>query len=313
MEVCVKGFAFSIAGVGILVLLPVLGVPGAAIGAPGNATPQATPTTEEANPSPQDVLKIAQRAKADADAANAQASNVVNNANNAVNTVNLLLNFEQEQLDKGVEHLQKSLATDEDYAPAEAALGYALRVQADCIKDQIERNIVHAKSEERLLRALQIDPTALDVHGEPVQAVLGGLYKRQGRVDEAIYRYEEARAIAPDKSYPIVNLAILYYMQGNIAKARAFFTRVEASASITLEQNSFDYWSRFNRLTAALALGKTAEALNDLKIIEQQLKTVSPLESAVGELMRLKSAPQPPVISQIQAMIKRIGRGKGAS
>ena len=113
------------------------------------------------------------------------------------------------QLDKGIEYLQRSLASDADYAPAEAALGLALRMQADRTQDPTERSITYAKSEERLLRALKIDPTALDINGEPVQAGLGALYKRQGRLDQAITAYEEAHQSAPQRTYSIVNLAIL--------------------------------------------------------------------------------------------------------
>ncbi len=203
------------------------------------------------------------------------------------------LYIQDKQLDKGIDYLQRSITTDPDYAPAEAALGFALRIKADRIANPNEQAIEYAKSEERLLRALKIDSAALDINGEPIWASLGALYKRQGRVDQAITAYEQAHQIAPSHTYPIVNLAILYYRQGKPDKALPYFEQVLSMSSRTLESNPQDYWARLDRLTAALALGKPDSVKQDLDIVLQQVTIAAPLETAVKELSHLRNAPQP--------------------
>jgi tetratricopeptide (TPR) repeat protein len=213
--------------------------------------------------------------------------------NGAINYFLGELYIQNKELEKGIEHLQRSLEIDADYAPAEAALGYALRIQGDGIKDSNERNQLYAKSEERMLRALHIDQNALDIHGEPVQAGLGALYKRQGRIEQAIVEYEQAHNIAPQKSYPIINLASLYYVQGNLDKARVYFQQVVGIALRALESNPQDYWERLNLIMGQLALGDPGAAMDNLDTVLSQVNVVSPLETAVVELTRLKNAPKP--------------------
>ncbi len=234
--------------------------------------------------------------------------------NGAVNYFLGELYIQDKQLAKGIDHLQRSLASDADYAPAEAALGLALRLQGDQASDPAERDILYAKAEERLLKALQIDSTALDIHGEPVQAAMGALYKRQGRLDQAIVHYEEARQLMPFKSYPVTNLAILHFRQGDSAKALTFFDQVSSMATRTLEANPQEYWARLDRMTAALALGKPDAAMTDLQVVLQQMTTAGPLESALGEITRMKNAPQPlqnadPIISALNDAIKLLKPG----
>ncbi len=221
------------------------------------------------------------------------------------------LYVQDKQLDKGIEHLQRSLAADYDYAPAEAALGYALRLQADRANDPLKRDEGYAKAEGCFLKALQVDPMALDIHGESIQAVLGGLYKRQGRIDKAIYRYEEARKVTPDKSYPVGNLANLYFSRGNLDKALPDFEQTLRMSSLSLDMNPQDYWARLDRVTALLVLSRADEAKADLEIVLQQVTTTSPLETALAELTRMKNAPQPlrdadEVLALLDAAIKRM-------
>ncbi len=218
------------------------------------------------------------------------------------------LYVQDRQLDKGIEHLQRVLAQDGEYAPAEAALGQALRLQGDQADDPREQAILYVQSEERLLHALQIDPTALNIHGQPVQALLGGLYKRQGRLDQAIYHYEEARKIAPHRTYPVVNLAVLRFMKGDVPQALVDFEQVKKNADRTLAQNPHDFWARLDCLMAAVVEGKTDQVGSDLAILRQQVTSGAPLISALADLERLKESPQPPalidgVIAQLQDMI----------
>ncbi len=236
--------------------------------------------------------------------------------NGAINYFLGELYIQDKQLNKGIEHLQRALATDVGYAPAEAALGLALRLQADQATDPNQRTMLYAQAEERLLRAMQIDPNALDIHGESVQAALGALYKRQGRIDQAIGYYEEAHRIDPQKTYPVVNLASLYYRQGDVEKARPYFEEVMDMSNGALEVNPQDYWARLDRITAALVLGRQDLADIDLNTVLRQVTSPGPLETAVGELTRLKNSPTPleiadPAISRMNTAISRL-KGQSA-
>jgi tetratricopeptide (TPR) repeat protein len=105
------------------------------------------------------------------------------------------LYVENNQIDKGIEYLQKALTSA--YAPAEAAIGRALVMQASRTKNIDEQDILYAQAEKRFLKALQIDPTALDMHSKPVQSALADLYQLQGRLDKAQQHRETARKITP--------------------------------------------------------------------------------------------------------------------
>lgn len=221
------------------------------------------------------------------------------------------LYIQNKQLMEGIDHLQRALADNYDFAPAEAALGYALRLQAEQSNDQVEKDQLYADAEVRFIKALNLDYAALDINGESVQAGLGALYKRQGRMDKAIARYEEARKVTPEKSYPVGNLANLYFMQGKTDKANEAFQQSLRMSKMTLENNPQDYWARLDRMTAYIALEDYDKAKEDLDIILQQVNTPSPLETNINELRRLQSAPHPPqraeeFIQQETEAIKRI-------
>jgi len=105
------------------------------------------------------------------------------------------LYIENNQLDKGVVYLEKALKSA--YAPAEAAIGRALVLRAGQTNVTYEQDILYAQAEKRFLRALQIDPTALDMRGKPVQSALADLYQLQGRLNKAQEHRETARKITP--------------------------------------------------------------------------------------------------------------------
>jgi tetratricopeptide (TPR) repeat protein len=221
------------------------------------------------------------------------------------------LYIQEKQLDKSVEHLERSLVSGYEYAPAEAALGFALRRQGEQTQEPARRDQLFAQAEERFLKALRLDPGALDINGESVQAALGALYKRQGRDDKAIYRYEQARRITPERSYPVSNLANLYFLQGNLEKAREMFEQSLNMATQLLEANPQDFWPRLDHMTALMVLGHYEEAAEDLAVVLQQVSSPGPLETVIGELNRMKTAPRPlrhadEFITRMQAAIQRM-------
>jgi tetratricopeptide (TPR) repeat protein len=232
--------------------------------------------------------------------------------NRAINYFLGELYIQDREIEKGIHHLELALSGGEDYAPAEAALAYALRLQGDRAKDPVERNLRYSEAEHRFLKALKSDPAVRDINGESVYGVLGGLYKRQNRIADAIRCYEEAARITPQSTYPVVNLAMLLFMDGRLDEAKEYFRRSAAMSSRLLEANPADYWTRLDLTTAQLVLGQVDEAKRNLTSATRQLQSVSPLEIFLGDLHRLRNAPQPPpdidqIIDTVQQAIDRIG------
>jgi tetratricopeptide (TPR) repeat protein len=193
------------------------------------------------------------------------------------------------------------------YPPAEAALAYALRLQADKATDNVQKKLNYAEAERMFLLALKHDPAVRDINGESVYAVLGGLYKNQGRIKDAIEAYHAAESVTPQNSYPIVNLAMLHFMQGNVKEAEDYFKRSIAISARTLDGNPFDYWTRFDLTTALLVTGNLTEAKRHLTIAIQGLQSRSPLEIFLADLQRMKTAPYPP--ENIDELIEQAQQG----
>ena len=133
---------------------------------------------------------------------------------------------------------------------------------------------------------------------------MGGLYKKQGRIDDAVDAYRNAERITPNNSYPVINLALLYFMRGDTAAAEPLFMRSAAISARTLDGNPTDYWTRFDLATALLILGVLEEAQQHLTNAISQMKTAGPLEIFLNDLKRLKHAPTPP--DHVDEMIEHV-------
>jgi tetratricopeptide (TPR) repeat protein len=201
---------------------------------------------------------------------------------------------ESRQIEKGIEHLNRALTQNEQYPPAEAALAYALRLKADKMADSEEKNRLYAESEQMFLDALAQDPAVRDINGESFHAVLGGLYKRLNRMDEAIEAYKAAELVTPQNSYPIINLATLYYLRGDLKQAKHYYERSAAISARMLDDNPFDYWTRFDLSAAQLVLGNLEQAKWQFNLAAQHVRLVGPLETFLHDLERLKAAPTSP-------------------
>jgi tetratricopeptide (TPR) repeat protein len=221
------------------------------------------------------------------------------------------LYIQEKDLQRGIEHLERALSSGGDYAPAEAALAYALELQGDRATDTNERNRLYAEAEARFLKAIQTDPAVRDINGESVYGVLGGLYKRQKRTDDAIRCYQQAERVTPQNSYPVNNLAMLYFQQGKTDIAEAYFKRSASMSSRLLDGNPFDYWARFDLTVSLLALGHADEARKHLDIALNHVQNIRPLEIFLNDLNRLKESPHPPAdidqfIPHVQQAISKL-------
>jgi len=199
----------------------------------------------------------------------------------------------ERQLDKAIHHLELALKEDNGFAPAIGAVGYAMRLQGDKMTDQGDKHRMWAQSEQKLLEAIKIDPNVRDVNRQPYTANLAALYKRQGRIQDAITYYEKARESVPDSSYPISNLAQLYFMRGDLKKGQEFFRQSLANAQRSANLNPLDFWARFDMVTAELALDADPAWREDITAALRQAPT-GPLDSLMNGLHNLKNTPHPP-------------------
>jgi tetratricopeptide (TPR) repeat protein len=198
-------------------------------------------------------------------------------------------------IEQGRDHLDRATAEGKDYAPIEAAYGYALRLQAEREPNEARRNLLYAQAETQFRKALLIDENVLNLLRESVYGWLGGLYKRQKAYDKAIEAYQMAHRVTPQSSYPVINLANLYYAQGQIPLARDYYRQSEFNAGQKLERNPGDYWALLNRIVARLALGRQEDALADLRaLMERHDGLHTPLINILDDLERLQKSPEPP-------------------
>jgi tetratricopeptide (TPR) repeat protein len=222
------------------------------------------------------------------------------------------LYIQQRDMTKGIEHLERTKNERGDlYPPAEAALAYALRVQAEQQDDPGERNRLYAEAEGHFIHALKLDPNMRDINGESFHGALGGLYRRRGQTSDAIRCYEEAERVTPHSAYPVNNLAMLHFLQGNIEDSTRYFRKSKAMAERALETQPGDYWQRFNVITALTAMGDRQGALEWLATVKSVLPSAGPLESLIGGLKTLKDAPHPPsgmdtIVVEIEKLIEQM-------
>lgn len=208
--------------------------------------------------------------------------------NRAVNYFLGELYIMQRELGRAEEHLRRSQIDvthgEEDdiqqiYPPAEAALAYVLRLQGDKETDISSRNEYYASAERRFLKALRFDPNVRDINDESVNGMLGALYRQWGRFEDAIRAYEKAARVTPNRSYPLNNLAMLYYMRGDTDKSTPRFLQAIKLADVRIAANPNDYWAHFDKITGQLACTLTAEAKASFDDVLATVQIEGPLES----------------------------------
>ncbi|MCD4686798.1 MAG: tetratricopeptide repeat protein [Anaerolineae bacterium] len=203
------------------------------------------------------------------------------------------LHTARKEIKQAIVHLERALAAEPDFAPAIAALGLALRRRGDGIKDPeriAERNQQWAQAESKLLQALRQDASLTDADGESYYGTLGGLYRRQGRYDDALDSYERAHDVTPDSSYPVINLASLHKHQGHDERAAHFFEMVIDKALLALDDDPRDVWTRADYAQARLVLGEVETALEQIEIMIKQQPGPGVLETVHSGLQFLRES-----------------------
>ena len=199
------------------------------------------------------------------------------------------------RLQEAENHLKTALNVEPDFAPALAVLGYTYRRMAEDMDAGVERDLLNNQAEQLLLQALAISPRLVDDDGESWWGSLGGLYRRRGQIDQAIYAYQQAGEVMPNSSYAFSNLALLYMQQGDRDQMIETYRKVEQLAIGEIQANPDNYWANADLLTARLALGNVEgaeEALLDVfttapvdsqYALESQMDTMSRLAKVLEE------------------------------
>lgn len=208
-------------------------------------------------------------------------------------------------LEQAIAHLDKALEAESDFGPAVAAKGYALRLLGERADDPERRHMLYAEAESLLRRALRNRPSLRNAEGEAFYGTLGGLYRRQNRLHEAIAAYEKAEHVTPHHSYPVINLAFLHTMLGNTEMADTYFGRSRGLALRRLDDNPFDYWARLDLAFAQLHGDEVDDALATFKQAIDHVPSTGPLESALDTLNSLREAPAPfPGLDKAAALLE---------
>lgn len=211
-------------------------------------------------------------------------------------TTNYLLGYlyvGRKRFEKAVEHLERALKIDPNFAPALAAMGLAQSRMANQEQDDFSRNQLRAQAEINLTKALSSDPGLIDADNESYFGTLGGIYRRQGRLDEALKMYESAVNVTPNNSYPVGNLAMLYKKLNHEENAQTMYERVIEIAESILDDRPGDVWARLDYAQGLLVKGQTKKALDQYRNVIDRLNEPSALESALGGLRFLENTAVP--------------------
>jgi tetratricopeptide (TPR) repeat protein len=149
---------------------------------------------------------------------------------------------------EAIEHYQKALEINPDFAEAHNNLGTALLDQG-----RLE------EASEHFHQALDKDPAFAEAHNN-----LGLLLTKQGRAAEAIEQYRKAIELNPDRAEMYNNLGKLLVTQGRIAEAMEQFQKA-------LEVEPDDAKVRYNLADILTAQGRWDEAIEQYQQALKQM------------------------------------------
>ncbi len=225
-----------------------------------------------------------------------------------------------DNIDSGISHLRTAGAEIEGgpdtFLAAKAAYAYALRRKGEQAPvSSPEQREYYLKSEWHFLEALKRNPRLLDIEGESFYGALGGLYKRQGRLRDAVECYEHAlAAVRAVSSYPYNNLGILYILLREPDKAAHYFDRAIRVAGQRLDDRPFDAWARFDMVTAQIMRGNSQEVAKHLPMALQSSTDTTALSKFLGGLRELQNAgPSELLDNVIRAVQQNLDQRKRAT
>lgn len=211
-------------------------------------------------------------------------------------TTNYLLGYlyvGRKRFEQGVEHLERALRSNADFAPALAAMGLAQSRMANQEQDELMKNQLRAQAEINLTKSLSSDPGLIDADNESYFGTLGGIYRRQGRLQDAMKAYESAVKITPNNSYPVGNLAMLYKKLNHEEQAQTMYERVIEISESILDDRPGDEWARLDYAQGLLIKGDKKKALDQYRNVIERVSEATPLETALGGLRFLEDSHVP--------------------
>ncbi len=166
--------------------------------------------------------------------------------------------------DQAITCLSTSVEKDPSFASAHYELGLAYSNRADKLysasDDEMRRDEEYEKAIEQMKLAARLQPKDEDILG-----TLGGIYRRAKDYKRALMYYKQVRAVNPESSYAVGNIAILAWHEGNRASSLEAFRYTEELATKRIDSGrSYDpFWDYYDRAMARLALGDKRAALLD--------------------------------------------------
>lgn len=192
--------------------------------------------------------------------------------------------IEKGDLETAIKRLEEALAIDADFVPAIAAVGLANRRVGDLTDDRHRKNELYNVAEARLLEALQLDPVLLTPDGESYYGTLGSLYRRQGRIEDSLDTYRRAADVTPQRSYPFVNLAMLYLSQSKEQLSDQNLLIAERNAQRKLADTPADYWALFDLALVTMIQNETEKSKLYIKDAIEVTPAVGILYSVMARL-----------------------------
>jgi tetratricopeptide (TPR) repeat protein len=167
--------------------------------------------------------------------------------------------------DEAINCLKTAIAADKEFAPAHFELGMAYRSQADMLYGDSTSKRQHDEEYERAIEYLKEAVRLLPDDEENI-ATLGGTYRRFGKYQDALDRYNQALKFNPDSSYALGNVALLAWHEGRLDDSRRAYTRTEqiANKRIATEISYETFWDYYDLAMSKLVFGSKRRSFEEL-------------------------------------------------
>lgn len=193
-------------------------------------------------------------------------------------------------------YFEKALNYNPNHVYSHIDLGIIARKKADSInsKNSKERKQYLESAHEYFEKALQLQEGILDYEEQSLWASLGGICKRQGRLEDAIKHYQ--KAIEHKKSsYPYNNLGLLHFELDQAEEMIANFRVALSFAKAQLRIKPDDNWAPCDELIAQIVLNQSGHA-------DEKLDSII-MERMVDHVIRVSPIP---VLKRIRSVLQEI-------
>ncbi len=179
----------------------------------------------------------------------------------------------QFKLDGAEEQFDKAIQIDPFNAMAHTGKALVLvnRLQSSSMTIIKQKDSMLKQAENQAKEAVSIDPHSPESH-----AMLGTVYKEQGRLDEAANEFREATRLDPKYSDAFAGLGLTKLAQESLAEAAE-------NCRQAIKLNSGNSSAHFGLGKALLKQGLVDEAIKELNISLYQNPNSAPTHQAMGE------------------------------